>query len=175
MHIRKPKEGEYNPYFATYINKAPEGDPVQLLREQERELLEEYGSFSEEQGSFRYGEGKWSLKEMLGHIADTERVMSYRLLRVARGDTTPLPGFDQDLFVKAAGFDRRPLAELIAEFRSVRAATVSLLQGLTEEDFSRAGVVSNASMTAAALAYIIFGHAQHHLAIVRERYVPHLQ
>jgi hypothetical protein len=175
MLIRKPKEGEYNPYFSRYIDNAPEGDPVQLLREQERELMETYGSFSEEQGSFRYGEGKWSLKEMIGHIADTERVMSYRLLRAARGDTTALPGFDQDLFVKTADFDRRPLAELIADFRSVRAATVSLLQGLCEEDFARAGVVGNFSTTAAALAYIIFGHAQHHLAIVRERYVPRLQ
>lgn len=175
MYVHKPKEGEYNPYFGRYIGAAPEGDPVQLLQDQERDFLALYGSLSEEQGLFRYEDGKWSLKEVLGHIADTERVMSYRLLLAARGDTTPLPGFDQDTFVNAASFDRRPLAELIADFRAVRAATISLLQGLNEAELSRAGVVGNVPTTAAALAYIILGHALHHLAIVRERYVPRLQ
>lgn len=175
MYLHKPKEGEFNPYFGRYIGVTPEGDPVLLLQEQERDLLALYGALNEEQSMYKYEEGKWSLKELLGHIADTERIMSYRMLCAARGDKTPLPGFDQDIYVNGTSFDRKPLAELIADFRAVRAATLSLVQSLTEEELGRAGVVNNASTTAAALVYIIIGHAGHHLNIVRERYMPHLQ
>lgn len=174
MHMPKPKEGDFNPYWGNYIHTVQEGDLLKLLKGQEQDILSTYISFSEEQGLFRYGEGKWSLKEVLGHINDTERIMSYRLLCVARGDTTPLPRH-QDVYVNGTNFDRRPLAELIAEFRAVRAAALTLVQGLNEEELRRAGVVNNATTTAVAIAYFIIGHALHHLNIVRERYVPHLQ
>jgi hypothetical protein len=174
VHMSKPKEGEFNPNWGKYINAAPEGDPVQLLKDQEQDLLSLYGSFSEEQSLYRYDEGKWSLKEVLGHINDTERIMSYRLLYAARGDKTPLPRH-QDIYVNGTSFDRRPLAELIAEFRTIRAASLSLVQGLNEDELRRAGVVHNAATTAVAIAYFIIGHTLHHLNIVREKYVPHLQ
>jgi hypothetical protein len=174
MHMPKPKDGDFNPHWGKYINAAQEGDLVHLLKDQEQDLLSLYSSFSEEQSLYRYDEGKWSLKEVLGHIIDTERIMSYRLLCVARGDTTPLPRH-QDIYVNGTSFDRRPLAELIAEFRAVRTAAFTLVQGLNEDELCRAGVVNNATTTAVALAYFIIGHALHHLNIVREKYVPHLQ
>jgi hypothetical protein len=105
-------------------------------------------------------------------MTDTERIMTYRLLRIARGDTTPLPGFDQNLYVSGASFDDRPVAELLDEFRAVRQASIALLKGLDAEQLQRAGTANNARITAAALAYIVPGHAAHHLNIVRERYAP---
>jgi hypothetical protein len=174
MHMSKPKEGDYNPPWATYINAVQEGNLVQLLKEQEQDLLLLYSSFSEEQSLYRYDEGKWSLKELLGHIIDTERIMSYRLLCIARGDTTPLPRHQQN-FVNGTSFNHRPLAELISEFRAVRTAALTLVQGLNEEELSRAGVVNNAATTAVAIAYFIIGHTLHHLNIVHEKYLPHPQ
>ncbi|MBD2867199.1 DinB family protein [Paenibacillus arenilitoris] len=171
MYLRKPSEGEFVPANGIYIDAAPEGDPAALLLEQEREIVELYGKLDEEQSLFRYGVGKWSLKEALGHIMDTERIMSYRLLCAARGDATPLPRH-ADVFVDLTDFDSRPLAELIAEFRAVRASTVSLVRGLTGEELQRFGFVNDSPTTAAALAYFIIGHALHHLRIVRERYLP---
>ncbi len=171
MHMPKPQEGDFNPHWGKYIDAAQEGDLVHLLKEQEQDLLSLYGSFSEEQSLYRYDVGKWSLKEVLGHIIDTERIMSYRLLCVARGDTTPLPRH-QDIYVNGTSFDRRPLAELIAEFRAVRTAAITLVLGLNEEELSRAGVVNNTATTAVTLAYFIIGHSIHHLNIVRDRYVP---
>jgi hypothetical protein len=174
MHMSKPNEGDFNPPWGTYINIVQEGDLEQLLKEQEQDFLTLYNSISEEQSLYRYDEGKWSLKELLGHINDTERIMSYRLLCIARGDTTPLPRHQQN-FVNGTSFDRRPLAELISEFHAVRTSTLTLVQGLNEEELCRAGVVNNAATTAVAVAYFIIGHAFHHLNIVQEMYVPHLQ
>ncbi|QYR22577.1 DinB family protein [Paenibacillus sp. sptzw28] len=171
--MNKPKEGDFNPQWGRYINAVQEGDLVQLLKDQEQDLLSLYSSFSEEQSFYRYDEGKWSLKEVLGHIIDTERIMSYRLLCAARGDKTPLPRH-QDIFVNGTSFDRRPLAELIAEFCAVRTASITLVQGLNGEELRRAGVINNAATTAVALAYFIIGHALHHLNVVREKYLmPH--
>jgi hypothetical protein len=172
MHMPKPKESDFNPPWGRYINLVQEGDLVQLLMEQEQDLLSLFSSFSEEQSFYRYDEGKWSLKDLLGHINDTERIMSYRLLCIARGDTTPLPRHPA---MNGTSFDRRPLAELISEFRAVRTAALTLVQGLNEEELSRAGVVNNASTTAVAVAYFIIGHTLHHLNIVHEKYLPHLQ
>ena len=121
MYMPKPKAGDCSPYWDTYINAVQEGDLVYLLKDQEQDLLSLFSSFSEEQSLYRYAEGKWSLKEVLGHIMDAERIMSYRMLCIARGDKTPLPRH-QDVDVSGTNFDRRPLAELIAEFRAVRAS-----------------------------------------------------
>ncbi|MBW7452595.1 DinB family protein [Paenibacillus sepulcri] len=173
MHILKPKEGDFNPHWGNYIHGVPEGDLAQLLKDQEQDLESLYSSITEEQSLYRYDEGKWSLKEVLGHINDTERIMSYRLLCVARGDKTPLPRH-QDLFVNGTSFDCRPHTELIADFQAVRAATLSLVNGLNEEELRRAGVINNTTTTAAAIVYFIIGHALHHLNVIREKYIPSL-
>ena len=121
--------------------------------------------------TYRYAPGKWSIAETFGHISDTERVMSYRLLRIARGDRTPLPPFEQDDFVRSARFDERTLESLAAEYEAVRRSTLSLLLSLPEEAFARSGIVSGKENTAAAIAYVIAGHELHHVNIIQERYL----
>ncbi|MFC0211717.1 DinB family protein [Paenibacillus chartarius] len=170
----KPKQGDYAPHFEAYIGLAAEGDLKGQLLQQERDTIEVFAKLSDEQGEFRYAADKWSLKEVLGHMTDTERVMTYRLLRIARGDTTPLPGFDENLFVANTDFGRRTITELLEEFRAVRAATLALLGGVTAEELERSGTVSGNRITAHALAYVAAGHALHHLNIVRDRYLPGL-
>ena len=118
----------------------------------------------------RYAAGKWSVAEVVGHLADAERVFSYRALRIARGDETPLPGFDENAYVPAGRFDRRPIADVVDEFTAVRHATLALLRGLPEDTLTRTGTASGYAVSARALAWIIAGHELHHRAVLRERY-----
>ncbi|TQK75288.1 DinB family protein [Brevibacillus sp. AG162] len=173
MYFRKPQSGDYPTQFETYVKVVPEGDLNELLCSQEEEILASFRSCGEELSMFRYQEDKWSVKEVLGHIMDTERIMSYRLLCASRGDKTSLPRH-QDIYVSLTNFDRRPLVDLIEEYRTVRAATRSLVRGLTEEELNRSGVIIQDKTTAAALVYFILGHAAHHLHVFRERYLSHL-
>lgn len=169
--FQRPSENEYGGHFGTYIRLIPEGNLLDILAEQEKETASLLASLSEEEGNRRYAEGKWSVKEVLGHIADTERVISYRLLRIARGDETPLPGFDQDLFMRNSPFGSWSMEQLAADYRAVRAATYTLLKGLPEEAWSRRGTASNVGLTARALSCIIAGHERHHIGIVRDKYL----
>lgn len=166
----KPQPGEYGEHFATYINQVPEGDVLAFLEAQAKLLREEWAGVSEAQANYRYAEGKWSVKEVLGHMTDTERIMSYRLLRIARGDTTPLPGFDEELFARHAGFDRLTLEELLRGFEIVREATLALARQLDDAAWVRTGTAAGGPASARAFAYIIAGHAEHHARILRERY-----
>jgi hypothetical protein len=168
--LQRPDTDEYGNYFARYITLVPEGDLLQLLKHQLEEVCAFGRSLTEEQGDFRYEPGKWSIKEIIGHIADTERVMSYRLLRAARGDKTPLPGFDQDLFVQGAFFERRSITNLLDEFTAVRQSTLALLASLPEEAWTRNGITRDAEMSARAYAYVIAGHALHHYTILEKKY-----
>ena len=147
-------------------------DLLERLRAQPAELRALLGSLDDAAARARYEPGKWSIKEVVGHVSDTERVMGYRLLRIGRGDVTPLPGFEQDPYVAAAGADRRPLASLLAELEAVRAATLALVESLPAEAWERRGTASGNPVSARALAYIIAGHAAHHHAVLRERYLP---
>lgn len=171
MLLAKPTEGQYPPPFIRYFDQVPEGDVVAMLEDQEQEIAELFGGLTEEQSLLRYAEGKWSMKEELGHIMDTERIMTYRLLCAARADQTPLPRHP-DSFVNGTSFDRRPLGDIIAEYRTVRTTALSLLRSLTEEELGNSGIVNESRTTAAALAYFILGHAQHHITIHKERYLP---
>ncbi|GGH26061.1 DinB family protein [Paenibacillus segetis] len=166
----RPQEGEFLSHFQVYIDQVPEGDLLVLFQQQPEQLLQELSVISDEQANFRYAEGKWSLKEVLGHIADTERIMSYRLLRIARGDTTPLPGFEEGLFVSNGQFDQRSVTELLQDFVVVRKSTLSLVQNLDDSAWIRIGTASGGPVSVRALAYIIYGHALHHFKIIRERY-----
>lgn len=169
--LKRPAEDEFGGHFGKYVQLVPEGNIVDVIAGQEKETSGLLASLSEAQGQLRYAEGKWSLKEVIGHITDTERVMSYRLLRIARGDATPLPGFDQELFMNHSPFGSWRLAQLAEDYRAVRHATLTLLRGLPEEAWSRKGTASGVGFTVRALAYIIAGHERHHLGIVREKYL----
>lgn len=167
----RPESDEYGKFYAGYVARVPEGDLVRILAEQIEDTTELLAGVEEETASRAYAPSKWSLKEVVGHLADTERVMGYRALRVARGDTTPVPGFEQDDYVAAASFDARSLDDLVDEFRLLRRGTVVLLDGLEEEAWSRRGTASGAPVSVRALACIIAGHELHHRAVVRERYL----
>lgn len=169
--VSRPEADEYTSYYGTYIGIVPGGDVRELLRAQLPKTIELISGFSEEKASQGYGPGKWTLKEVLLHIADAERVFSYRLLRIARGDTTPLPGFDQDPWVLTSHANERTLASLIAEFASVRAATLTLVDSLSAEAWLRQGTASEKTVSARALAYVCAGHELHHVNLIRERYV----
>ncbi|EJW15848.1 DinB family protein [Paenibacillus alvei] len=123
----------------------------------------------------RYAPGKWSIKEVLGHIADTERVMAYRLLRIARGDQTPLPGFDENQFMNGSAFDSMPMSELLEDYQAVRHATLTLLRGLTDEAALRTGTTNNMTISARALAYTIAGNELHHLRVLKMRWLTAFQ
>lgn len=168
--LQRPEQQEYAPYYGTYIQLVPEGNLIELLADQLDAALALLSGLSEEEAAYRYAPGKWSIKEVIGHITDTERIMAYRLLRIARGDKTELPGFDQDIYISGASFDQCSLAFLLEDFTVVRCATLTLLKGLSEEAWGRQGIASNSPFTARALACVISGHELHHLKVLKERY-----
>lgn len=171
MPIARPAADEYAPFYETYVGKVTEPDLVSLLTSQQASTAKFLAGLTETQAAHRYAPGKWSLREVIGHLADSERIFAYRLLRIARADTTPLPGFDENLYVPGGEFERRPLASVAAEFASVRAATLTLLEGTTPEALARMGTASGKPISARALAFIIAGHEKHHLGVIRERYL----
>ena len=171
LSTERPKPGEYKPYFDRYISLIPGNDILSTLEKQISKTLALLSERSEAEGDFRYAPGKWTLKEVLGHINDTERIMGYRALRIARGDKTPLAGFEQDDLVRNGPFADLSLASLIEEFKSVRASTLALLRTFRPQDWTRRGLVDNNEITVRALVYIIAGHELHHRGILGERYL----
>ena len=167
----QPQTNEYAPYYEKYIALVPEGDIVATLSRQLDDTLSLLRSLTEAQGDSRYAPGKWSIKELVGHIIDSERIFSYRALRFARNDQTPLPGYEQDDYVRAGNFDNRRLSDLTDEFEQVRRATLSLLRSLDDEAWLRRGAANETEVSVRALAYILAGHETHHMQIVRERYL----
>jgi len=172
----RPQPGEYAPYYDRYIslvhhNQTPGNDILAAFDDQRRQMLLLLCGRAEADGDLRYAPDKWSLKEVLGHINDTERIMSYRALRISRGDATPIEGYDQDDYVRNGPFAGRPLAELIEDYIAVRRATVSLFRNLDEPAWSRRGVANKNEVTVRALAYIIAGHELHHRRIIEEKYL----
>jgi uncharacterized damage-inducible protein DinB len=171
LAIPRPAADEYDPYYAKYVSLVPDGDLVKMLSTQIEKTSKLLNAVAESKAGFRYAPGKWSIKEVVGHLSDSERIFSYRALRFARADTNPLPGFEQDDYVKSAGFDARLLADLLDEFRAVRQATVTLLKSFDEEALRRRGVASDKPISVRALAYNIAGHELHHGEILRTRYL----
>ncbi len=170
-HYDRPDPTEYAPWYAGYVAKVPDGELLSTLEAQGGEYVQTLTVIPEARGSFAYAPGKWTVKELLGHVVDAERVFSYRAMRIARGDQTPLPGFDEKAWVPLSGANDRTVADLLGEFRAVRAATLALLRHLPPEAVSRRGVASDKEISVRALAWIIAGHASHHLGILRERYL----
>jgi uncharacterized damage-inducible protein DinB len=167
----RPNANEYAPYYHTYVGKVSEGELIQLLTAQIEDTLAIFAGISEEQGGYRYAEGKWSIKEVLNHLIDTERVMAYRALAVGRGDKTALPGFDQDDYVASFDANKRTVAEMAAEFKIVRQSSIALFQSFTDKMMQEVGTASGFPISARALAYIILGHELHHVGILKERYL----
>lgn len=171
--LERPTAGQYAPYYDTYIRRVPEAaDPLAQLRQQPAQLKQLLAELTDEQAGFSYAPGKWTIKEMLVHINDTERIFAYRALRIARGDQQALPGFEQDDYVSASGANERTLADILAEYDTVRAATLSLLTSFRPEAFDRLGTASGQPVSVRAMAYILAGHEAHHLHILQERYLP---
>ena len=168
----RPEKSEYAEFYANYVSLVVETDVVSALQNQPSELqrlLFEISDAGKE--NFRYAQGKWSVKELLGHIIDGERVFSYRALRMSRGDQTPLAAFEENSYVAGSNFSNSRLDDLIEEFSLLRAANVLLFKNLTEEAWLRTGTASDATVSVRALAFIMVGHVRHHVNILRERYL----
>lgn len=166
----RPDASEYAPRLHGYVTAVPDGDVVSLMRDGGREMQRVLATVPEARGGHRYAEGKWTVREMAGHLIDAERIFSYRALRIARGDATPLPAFEENDYVRAAGSDARTLASLAAELAVVRESTAQLFASLPDEAWARRGTMSGNGISVRALAYLVVGHAQHHLMVLRERY-----
>ena len=170
--MKKPLSNEYPPvrYFANYVEQIGDEEVVDLLARQAEILKKIYGSLSDEAALYRYAPGKWSFKELLGHLTDSERIFAYRALCIARGEAQSLPGFDENAYVANAAFDAQPLASLWEQYETTRAATLALARSLPETAQHRQGVENGHSVSARALFAIIAGHEKHHLAILEEKY-----
>lgn len=168
--IARPQANEHVPYFSKYIDLVPEGDLLRLLDQQHRETRSMLAALPAEKARYRYAEGKWSVTEVVGHLSDTERIFAYRALRFARGDSTSLPGYDENAYTPAGHFDERSLGDVLDEYTSVRAATSALLRGLPADSFLRTGLAAGNPCSVRALAYIIAGHERHHVNLFRTRY-----
>lgn len=171
LFLQRPAEGEFVPYYGKYIALVPDGDLIELLARHADETIALLRQQPPEMADHAYAEGKWTVKEVLGHLCDAERIFSYRLLRIARSDETPLAGFDENSYVPAGQFNERTLESLLQEFVAVRQATITLIGGLPDEGWSRGGIANNDAISARAIAYIIAGHELHHRNILLTRYL----
>lgn len=172
--INRPGENEYAPFYAGYIQRVPDGDVFEILAHQSDTLRTLLDTFPAGQADFRPGPAEWSVKEVVGHINDTERVFAYRALRISRGDQTPLPGFEQDDYVRAANFGDRHLSDLLEEFDLLRRANLLSFKELSEEASQRQGTASGFSVSVRALLYMMAGHVEHHMESLRQDYLAKL-
>lgn len=168
----RPEPTEYAPYFDKYVSKVPGTDVVSLLESQRLQTAQLFAASTERDGNFRYAPDKWTVKEIVGHVTDSERIFAYRALCIARGDQTALPGFEQDDYIKTANFGERTLADLVQESAIVRSASVALLRSFDADAWGRRGTASSHPISVRALAFIIAGHELHHREILKERYFP---
>jgi len=174
LSLHSPTPEEYAPFYADYIQRAKAKDVLALLPQQIDDIKFALGHLTDEQARFRFGPKEWSIKEVIGHLIDGERVFSYRLLCVSRNDTTPLPSFDQEDYVREAGFDNFPLVDLIAEFESMRHANILAIKNMSEDSTRRLGTASGATVSARALIYMLVGHVEHHMESLHEKYLSAL-
>jgi len=169
--LQPPAIEEYAPFYADYVRRAQKMDVLVLLPQQIDDLHSALDHLSEEQARFRFGPKEWSVKELAGHLNDVERIFSYRLLCISRGDQTPLPGFDQDDYVREANFDDHSLADLLQEFEFLRRANILAINNMGSNSILRRGTASGAPVSARALIYMLAGHVEHHLESLRRNYL----
>jgi hypothetical protein len=171
--IPPPATDEYAPFYSDYVERAAQRAGVYAaLSDQIAELHAALDPLSNRQARFKPGPSEWSIKEVIGHLNDVERVFSYRMLRISRGDETPLPGFEQEDYVRAAGFDRYSLDDLVAEFEHLRRANLLAVHSMPEEAVDCRGTASGYPVSARALIYMLVGHVDYHLASLKENYLP---
>lgn len=168
--LLRPNEGEYNYYFHRYISLVPEGNLLDLLGMQTQETRDFFEKLSEETGNYSYAPGKWTIKEVLGHVMDTERVFAYRALCIARGEQQPLPGFDQNEYASFAPYAQIPLAKIVQHYTALRVSTFFLLEQIPESAWERTGISSGNPISVRSIAYIIAGHERHHMRVISEKY-----
>lgn len=167
----RPEPTEYGAYYQRYIDAVPRGDPFAILARQVDQLRASLGRVRGASEHHRYAQGKWTIREVVGHMSDVERIFGYRALRIARGDTTELPGFDQDEYMAVAGYDHRSLDDLLDEFSSLRRANLLMLRALKDTDWTQMGSASGSPVSVRALLYLLLGHVHHHIAILEDRYL----
>jgi uncharacterized damage-inducible protein DinB len=167
--IDRPQPGEFNEFYAGYVGKVPSTGPLALLRTQ-LAAFDKLRALPDEQAAYRYAEGKWTVAQLIGHMSDTERLFSYRLLHVLRGDPAPLAGMDENAWMAVSPHERRRIADVADEMIAVRKSTIALVESIDADGLSRSGTANNLPITARALAWIVPGHAQHHLEVLRDRY-----
>ncbi len=169
--LARPGVDEYDDYYHQYVERVPHGDILSQFVAQRDELESLLGGIDPAREGYHYAEGKWSIREVVGHIIDVERMFAYRTLVFARNDHTPLPSFEQDDYVAAADFDKQKLADLIGAFVVNRNAYLSLLRSFDEETWMRRGIASGFEFTVRSIPYIVVGHVAHHVAVLGERYL----
>lgn len=169
--MNRPEKNEYGEFYANYVALVEETDIIAALKNQPQDLQNLLAEVSEEKENFRYASGKWSVREVAGHLIDGERVFSYRALRISRGDQTPLAGFEENFYVAGSNFSEIKLAEALEEFSLLRRSNVLLFKNLTDEMWHRSGTASDALVSVRALAFIMVGHVRHHANVLRERYL----
>ena len=170
LSVARPEPGEYAPYYDRYISLIPGTEILATLESQRRQMMLLLSGRDEADGDFRYAPDKWSAKQVLGHVCDTERIFAYRTLRIARGDRTPIEGFEQDDYVRNGPFLQLPISDIIDDYIAVRRATLTLLRNLDEPAWTRRGIANKNEVSVRALAYIIAGHELHHRRILEEKY-----
>ncbi len=171
MYMQRPEKDEYNEYYERYVSLVDESDINAAFEEQLNETSELFNSISEEKSLFAYAEGKWTIRETVGHLIDGERMFGYRALRISRGDETPIEGFEQDGYVENAPFNDYKFSDLVEEFELVRRSSILFFRHLKESDWTRTGTASGNPVSVRALAFIMVGHVSHHANILRERYL----
>lgn len=167
----RPDKNEYAEYYHKYVEKVPDGNIIEILETQLETMINFFSKITEEKSKFRYAQNKWSIREVLGHIIDAERVFSYRALRFSRNDKNPLHGFDENRYIQNSNYDIILLQKLIEEFASLRRTNIYMFKGFTEKMWLAKGIASDNEVSVRGLAYIIVGHAEHHMRIVEERYL----
>ena len=166
----RPEKTEYDPYYERYVSLVADDDILDTLASQPTKLQDLFTAMPEERGEYRYGDGKWSIKELLGHLIDGERMFAYRVFRISRGDQTPIEGFEQDGYIENAHSNDRTFGDLLEEFNLLRRANMLFFNNLADDAWSRVGTANNVEISVRALIYIMAGHIEHHLSVLKERY-----
>jgi uncharacterized damage-inducible protein DinB len=169
--MHRPESNEYASFYAGYVERVPEDDVLSVFESQSAETQRLLSTLDDARASYRYAEGKWSIKEVIGHITDAERIFGFRALAIARGEQQSLPGFDEQAYMREANFDRWRIGDLAEHYALSRRANIVFFRNLPAEAWTRRGMANDSAITVRALAYIIVGHERHHVNVLRERYL----
>jgi uncharacterized damage-inducible protein DinB len=173
MHFPAAYEYPNAPYFAEYLQFDADANLLEVLDQQTQQILAIYEPLTEQQANYAYAEGKWSFKQLLGHMVDSERIFAYRALAISRGEMQSLPGFDENQYMDQAGFENQSAGDVLTQYKTTRAATIALVQSFTQTQGNAIGLANGQKISARALAWMIAGHEKHHYNIIQARYLPH--